>query len=106
MANCDSLALKYSTAGLNEMVGILPNEEIIEIIRTRSSQEFEDEVKAKYQDRILNLEDELYDAESREEEHRCAAQEMYSTVLDYINNPSEEAIEILKELLSEHEQYS
>ena len=62
---CQALILKYSNAEPEQLIGVIPLEEVVELMRLRIRQQVQNEVESELMDRISNAEDDAREAESR-----------------------------------------
>lgn len=88
---CQDLALKYSNAEPEQLIGIIPIEEVAELLKRRAEQQARAEAEAEYEERIYEAEEEAWRQESIAEEWRDDAECLYQAIKDDLNQDWEEA---------------
>lgn len=88
---CQYLALKYSNAEPEQLIGIIPIEEVVEMLKRRAEQQARAEAEAEYEERIYEAEEEAGRQESIAEEWRDDAECLFQAIKDALNQDWEEA---------------
>lgn len=96
------LALKYSSADPEQLLGILPVEEVLEVIKERVTQELEPAIEDKYLWRIEEAEEEASEWEQTAESWECDAVGLYRAIEEAIKLPWDQAIPLLQKAMEEH----
>lgn len=103
---CQALILKYSgNPDLEQMLGVCPVEDIIEILKERVRDEVREEVRGDYESQISQLETELEeegDWHSTAESWECDAIGLYRAIEQAIKLPWAEALPILRQAMEDH----
>jgi hypothetical protein len=104
--SANELAIKFSTAPAEMMIGILPVEEIADVIRGSVRDEVEREVDDEYSIRLQAVEDDASDWESKAEEYECDATDFARAIEKAVLCDSLEEVKILLERVkSDHREY-
>jgi len=102
---CQELILKYSSADPEQLLGVLPVEEVVSLIKDRMRPEVESEVRGEYQSQIDDLEHELLeegDWRSDAESWECDAIGLYRAIEEAIKLPWSQAIPLLQKAMEDH----
>ncbi|CND30190.1 Uncharacterised protein [Yersinia similis] len=105
MSMSQELALKFSNAGPEQLLGILPTEEVVEIIKFHLQEEVEAEVRGEFTARIDYLEnevDELSGWEDTANGWECDAIGLYRAIEHALTVPWSQAIPLLQKAIEEH----
>ncbi|CAI1622020.1 Uncharacterised protein [Serratia quinivorans] len=98
------LALKFSSANPEQLLGILSTEEVLEVIRARVRQELEPEIRDEYESRVSDAEDEASDAEGRADGWECDATGLYRGIEKALTQNWEEAKLTLQRTMQDYGQ--
>lgn len=98
------LALKFSSADPEQLLGILSTEEVLEVIRARVRQELEPEIRDEYEGRVNDAEDEASDAEGRADGWECDATGLYRGIEKALTQNWEEAKLTLQRTMQDYGQ--
>lgn len=96
---CQALVLKYSNAEPEQLLGVIPLEEVVELMRLRIYQQVQNEVEAELRDRVATAEDEASEAEGRADDWRRDAEWLYEAIKEALDQDWETAKETLREAL-------
>ncbi|CND61803.1 hypothetical protein ACVT81_000548 [Yersinia enterocolitica] len=99
------LALKFSTADPEQLLGILPTEEVLEIIKFRMREEVQAEVRGEFNDRIDDLENEVEELggwEDTADRWERDAIGLYRAIEHALTVPWNRAIPLLQKAIEEH----
>lgn len=99
------LALKFSNAEPDELLGALSVEEVMEVLKVRVRSEVEQEVRSDYQGQIDDLECQLEEEggwESDAEGWKCDAVGLYRAIEAAIALPWSEGLTLLRQAMEEH----
>ena len=88
---CQDLALKYSSAEPEQLLGIIPVEEVAELMRQRIRAQVREEVESDLLDRIAGAEESACEQEGIAEEWRDDAECLFQAIKDALNQDWEEA---------------
>ncbi len=96
------LALKFSSAPIEQLLSVLPPEEVIEVLQERLRPDLECEIRSEYEERVDNAEEEACDAENRASSWECTANSLFLAIEKAVELPWTEALPILREALEEN----
>lgn len=99
------LALKYSTAEPESLIGVLTMDEVIEVMKDRLRAEVRYEVAAEFHDEISDLEQQLEEEGDWQEtanSWECNAVGLYRGIEKALTAPWTEGVEILRKAMEEH----
>ena len=97
---CQALILKYSNAEPEQLIGVIPLEEVIELMKLRIRQQVQNEVESELMDRISNAEDDAREAESRADDWQGDAEWLYQSIKEALDQDWETAKETLRSALN------
>lgn len=104
--SANELALKYSSATAEMMIGVLPVEEIAEVIRESVRNDVEREVDDEYSIQLQALEDDASDWESKAEEYECDATDFARAIEKSLQAETwDEAKVLLERVMRDHKEY-
>lgn len=99
------LALKFSNAEPDQLLGTLSVDEVMEVLKVRVRSEVEQEVRSDYQGQIDDLECQLEeegDWRSDAESWECDATGLYRAIEAAIALPWSEGLSLLRQAMEEH----
>lgn len=97
---CQALILKYSNAEPEQLIGVIPLEDVVELMRLRIRQQVQNEVESELMDRISNAEDDAREAESRADDWQGDAEWLCQSIKDALNQDWKTAKETLRSALN------
>lgn len=100
---CQALVLKYSNAEPEQLLGVIPLEEVVELMRYRIRQQVREEVELELQDRIAEAEEEASREGGRADDWQTDAEWLYRAIKDALEQDWETAQETLREALKNSE---
>lgn len=99
---CNELALKFGTTEPEKLIGVLPMEEVVEVIKSRLYEEVKSEISGEYEDRISDLEDEESEAQSLADAWQCDAVGLYRAIEAAIELPWTEGLPLLRQAMADY----
>ena len=100
---CQELALKYSNADPEQLLGVIPLEEVAELMRYRIRQQVRIEVESELRVRINEAEEEASRQESRADDWQQDAEWLYQSIKDALDQDWETAKQTLESALKNSE---
>ncbi|EPG4139565.1 hypothetical protein [Raoultella planticola] len=97
---CQALILKYSNADPEQLLGVIPLEEVAELMRLRIRQQVQNEVESELMDRVATAEDEASEAEGRADDWQQDAEWLYQSIKEALDHDWETAKETLRSALN------
>ncbi|MFN4448689.1 hypothetical protein ACK3XD_16055 [Klebsiella michiganensis] len=82
---CQALILKYSNADPEQLLGVIPLEEVAELMRLRIRQQVQNEVESELMDRVATAEDEASEAEGRADDWQQDAEWLYQSIKEALD---------------------
>lgn len=109
---CQALVLKYSNAEPEQLLGVIPLEEVAELMRMRILVKVRAEVESEYQGRIDDAvgdasewEDRANEAEDEADIWKCRAVELYRAMERAASLPEPYAMQILKHCMEKNKKH-
>lgn len=109
---CQALVLKYSNAEPDQLLGVIPLEEVAELMRMRILVKVRAEVEAEYGDRVSSAvqdasewEDRANEAEDEVDVWKCRAIELYRAMERAASLPEPYAMQILKHCMEKNKKH-
>lgn len=97
------IALKYSNAEPEHLLGIIPVEEVAELMRIRIRQQVREEVEAELKDSIAETQEEASRQEGRADDWQQDAEWLYQSIKEALTQDWETAKNTLEEALKSSE---
>ncbi|HEJ7283083.1 TPA: hypothetical protein SMF87_004535 [Serratia marcescens] len=102
---CQELALKFSSAPLEQLLSVLPPEEAIEVIRNRLRLEIREELEVEFESQISELEEQSAENYGSMETFKISYEGLSEAVEKAVDLPWTEALPILRAALEECNPY-
>lgn len=100
---CQALVLKYSNAEPEQLLGVIPLEEVVELMRHRIRQQVREEVELELRDRIAEAEEEASREGGRADDWQQDAEWLYRAIKEALEQDWDTAQETLRQALNDSE---
>lgn len=100
---CQDLALKYSNAEPEQLLGAIPIEEVAELMRIRITHQVRSEVECDLRNQIAEAEEQASEQEGRAADWQTDAEWLFRAITEALEQDWETAKETLKSALKNSE---